>query len=250
MPSAESEIKENFNSFKIKWKTELDNVHRLLGSSETLFLNSYIRLASINAWRELLIKNEVSDEAYRFFCEAQNDGVSSHVLAGLGSWRASLKCLRSCIENVLLCEYYKDHPIELRLWLMGKHRLGFSDTINYFQKHPDIEGATNYLTGLGRLQKEYSILSRAVHGSDFNFRMTAAGGTTNLWSSDNRKLNSWSTRAETLIGINLILLTLHSKALRGASLLGLRQSIGLAINSSTLKSKIKENLGVNLNIVS
>jgi hypothetical protein len=222
-----------------------------LGSSEELFLNSYTRLTSINAWRELLIKNEASDEAYRFFCEAQNDGVSSHVLAGLGSWRASLKCLRSCIENVLFCEYYKDHPIELRLWLLGKHRLGFSETINYFQKHPDVEGIKNDLAGLGRLQKEYSILSRAVHGSDFNFRMTAAGGTTNLWSSDNRKLNSWSTRErETLIGINLILLTLHSKALQGASLLGLRQSIGLIIKSPTLRNAIKAQLGVNLNIIS
>lgn len=177
--------------------------------------------------------------------------MSSHVLAALGSWRESLKCLRSCIENVLFCEYYKDHPIELRLWLAGKHRLAFHEVISYFEKHPDIDENTKDLAGLGRLQKEYSILSRAVHGSGFSFRMTAAGGTTNLWSSDNTKLSSWSTRErQTLVGINLVLLTLRRRSLQGASLLALRQSIGLVIKSPTLRGEIRTRLGVNLDIAS
>lgn len=249
MPSLEEEIKDNFNRFKTKWENELETVRGSLATSEKTFLDSYKRLTSINAWRELLIKNVVSEEAYNFFCEAQNDGVASHVFAGLGAWRAALKCLRSSIENVLFCEYYKDHPIELRLWAKGKHRLGFNEIISYFQKHPDIEGMIDDLAGLERLQKEYSTLSRAVHASDFNFRMTVPGGATNLWSSDNRKLGMWSTRErQTITGINLFLLVLHSKSVQGASLPGLRTSIGLTISSAAIRNKIRTSLNVNLDI--
>ena len=78
-----------------------------------------------------------------------------------------MKCLRSCIENILFCEYYKDHPVELRLWLKGRHRLGFREIMSYFQRHPDVEGTIDDLSGLERLQTEYSILSRAVFWEKF-----------------------------------------------------------------------------------
>ncbi len=248
MLGLEDEVKANFSHFKTKWQDELKIVQSSLASNEGVFLGSYTRLTTMNSWRELLIENEVSEKAYDFFCEAQNDGLLSHVLAGLGSWRSALKCLRSCIENVLFCEYYKDHPIELRQWLNGQHRLGFSELVNYFQKHPDLGGRPQELTGLERLQKEYTILSRAVHASDANLRMTVPGGVTNLWSSDSRRLSSWNTRErQTMTGVNLILLCLHYKRLQGASLPGLRQSIALTITTTTLKNKISTKLGVNLN---
>jgi hypothetical protein len=249
MPAFEEELKHNFDSFTAKWKNELSTIQASLDASAQEFFNSYKRLTSINSWRELLIKNEVSEEPYRFFCEAQNDGVSSHVFARLGSWRAALKCLRSCIENVVLCEYYKDHPIELRLWAKGKHRLGFTEAISYLQKHPDIEGMAHELTGLGRMQKEYSILSRAVHGSAHNFRMTVPGGNTNLWSSESAKLGVWKTREiHTITAINLLLLALHSQSLQGTRLPGLRQSIAVTITSASLRSKIRTRFSVNLDI--
>lgn len=249
MPGFEEEVKQNFDRFTERWKNELSTIQASLDTSEQEFLDSYKRLTSINSWRELLIKNEVSEGSYRFFCEAQNDGVSSHVFARLGSWRAALKCLRSCVENVVFCEYYKDHPIELRLWTKGRHRLGFSEAISYFQKHPDIEGMPDELTGLDRMQKEYSILSSAVHGSANNLRMTVPDGNTNLWSSESAKLGRWRTReTQTIIAVNLLLLTVHSRSLQGASLPGLRKSIAVTITSASLRNKIRTKLSVNLDI--
>ena len=248
MPDLEEEIKNNFDNFTVAWKGELTTIQTALDASEKVYLESYRRLTSINSWRELLVKNVMSDEAYRFFCEAQNDAVTSHVFARLGSWRAALKCLRSCIENILFSEYYKDHPVELRLWLQGMYKLSFTEAISYFQKHPDIEGSAD-LAGLELLQKEYSTLSRAVHGSDSNFRMTGPGGATNLWSCDTTKLGMWSTRERlTITGVNLFLLVLHAKSMQGASLPGLRKSIGLTINSAKKRKEIKKDLRVNLDM--
>lgn len=63
MPTLEGEIKGNFNKFKTKWKSELLAIQGSLAARDQAFLDSYTRLTSINAWRELLIKNEVSEKA-------------------------------------------------------------------------------------------------------------------------------------------------------------------------------------------
>lgn len=251
MPDFEAEIVSNFSNFSTKWQSELSTVQTTLATSEVMYLTSYKRLTSLNAWRELLLRNIISPESYGFFCEAQNDAVSSHVLARLGSWRAASQCLRSCIENVFFCEYYKDHAIELRLWSQGQHRLGFSEMVNYFQKHPDMDNVDSRLSGLDRIQREYTVLSRAVHASTTNFRMTVPDGQTNLWTSDTSKLGAWNTRErQTLTGLNLFLIVLHRTALQGTTLPGLRQAIALIINSSALRHLIQVNLGVNLSTTS
>lgn len=251
MPSFESEVVSNFSSFNTKWKAELSTVQTALDASEAIYLESYKRLTSLNAWRELLLSNIISSEAYGFFYEAQNDAISSHVFARLGSWRAALQCLRSCIENVFFCEYYKDHIVEQRLWSQSQHRLGFNEMLNYFQRHPDIANIESSISGLERIQHEYTVLSRAVHASSTNLRMTVPDGQTNLWTSDISRLGAWNTRErQTLTGLNLVLITLHHIALQGTRLPGLRQAIALIIRSSTLRKSIRVNFGVNLNITS
>lgn len=249
MPSFEDEIANNFSNFKAKWQTELSTVQSALATSEAIYLKSYQRLTSLNAWRELLLENELPSEAHNFFCESQNDAVSSHVFAYLGSWRAALQFLRSCIENVFFCEYYKDHPIELRLWAHGRHQLGFNEMMNYFYKHPDIEGISNNLTGLQLIQREYSVLSRAVHSSATSFRMTVPNGKTNLWTSEVRRLQAWSTREyQTITGINLFLMSIHRDKLQGAKLPGLRKAIGPTIGSTALRKAIRNGIAVNLQV--
>lgn len=162
-----------------------------------------------------------------------------------------MQCLRGCIENVFFCEYYKDHAIELRLWGQGRHRLGFNEMVNYFQKHPDVDNVDSSISGLDRIQREYTILSRAVHASATSFRMTVPDGQTNLWTSDIPRLSAWNTRErQTLTGLNLLLIVLHRTALQGTALPGLRQSIALIVRSNTLRKSIRVNLGVNLNITS
>lgn len=249
MPDLKDEIVSNFNNFHAKWQAELSTVQTTLASSEAIYLDSYRRLISLNAWRELLLKNIMSAEPYGFFCEAQNDAISSHVFARLGSWRAALQCLRSCIENVFFCEYYKDHAIELRLWDQGRHRLSFNEMVNYFQKHPDMDNVDSNISGLDRIQREYTTLSRAVHASTTSYRMTVPDGQTNLWTSDIPRLGAWNTRErQTLTGLNLLLIVLHHTALQGTALPGLRQSIALIVRSNTLRRSIRVNFGVNLNI--
>jgi hypothetical protein len=149
----------------------------------------------------------------------------------------------------MFCQYYKDHPVEMRLWLQGKHRPAFSEIFNYFQKHPDIENLQNDLAGMQGLKTEYETLSRAVHASSSSFRMTSPGGVTNLWSADHIKLNSWLSRERrTITSLNLFLMALNSQALQGAAFPGLRQSISIVIGNRNMRRIIRSNLGINLDI--
>lgn len=246
MREFEQEIAANFRRFETAWPAELELVQSELGNSEEKYLQSYRRLTALNAWRTFVDDN-FAPGARDFFREAHNDAVSSHALARLGSWRAALKAIRSCIENVLYSEYYKDHPVELRLWGQGQHILGFSEVLSYLRRHPDISGLPDDFAGLDRIEKEYATLSRAVHGSATSFRMTTSEGLTNLWSADPTKLGSWSTREKhTLIGLNLLLIALHKNALQGAGLPGLRQAIALTLDSDRQRDGIRDTFGVNL----
>jgi hypothetical protein len=154
----------------------------------------------------------------------------------MGAWRSSLKSLRSCIENVLFAMYYKDHPVELRLWDQGAHRLGFAESVSYFERHPDLTKVTN--RGLDVLSHEYAVLSRAVHASAQSFRMTSDGKTL-LWSGEKSRLGAWATREAAVIkGINLFLIALFRAELQGARKPNLRQAIAFAV-PATLFPKVK-----------
>jgi len=245
--SLQNELRTNYRKFREASRTERNEVESKLEESQEIFLESYKFLASINSWRVLLLKPEISENAYNFFVEAHNDAVSSHAFAQMGSWRAALKFLRSCIENILACEYYKDHPVELSLWAEGRHRISFTDLTSYFQKHPDISSLEDDFASLGDIQKEYSTLSRAVHGSATSFRMTGGHQNTNLWISDKAKLGSWHTRERrTLTSLNFFLIALHQKELQGARLPGLRNAISLVLRSEGYRQKVREQTNINL----
>lgn len=245
MSSLLTEIESNYDMFSQTWRAELLTVNKDLDHHRARFLKSYVRLVSLNAWRSDLLASKISPDSLAFFLEAQNDGLVSHVLAALGSWRSALKSLRSSIENIYQCLYYKDHPVELELWHVGKHRLGFSELNSYLLKHPKFIGVPTTLSGTELIQQEYATLSRAVHGSA-TFRMTQRGTGTNLWSSATAKVGAWETRhAKTLCGINLLLLTIFRDNLQGAALSGLRTAVGLSIPSS-MHSQIKVKLKVTL----
>src|SRR5437867_1900885 len=142
------EIEANFDAFSTQWKAELGAVSAHLANERAYYVSSYIRVASLNAWREALLSGLISSGSLAFFLEAQNDAVISHVLASLGSWRSALKSLRSCIENVCSCLYYKDHPVELELWTAGNHRMDFINLIKYLWRHPELQGVRKSITGL------------------------------------------------------------------------------------------------------
>ena len=197
-------------------------------------MDSYRGVCSLQAWRTSLLAEKIGPEALGFFLEGQNDALTSHVLAQVGAWRSALKALRSCIENVLFCLYYKDDPVELKLWETGKHAMAISALFAYFDKHPLVEGVPDSTNGLAVLKSEYPTLSRAVHGSAASFRMTGSGST-QLWSSDAGSLGSWRTReTSTLTGLNLVLLSLYREELQGARLLNLRKAVSLAIPASNM----------------
>lgn len=240
-----AETESNFRAYTTRWQAGLSEVSAKLDANGHNYLASYRRIISLQAWR-IYLEPAISADSLAFFAEAQNDALSSHVFGRLGSWRVALKCLRSCAENVLFCLYYKDHPIELELWASHKHRLSFADTITYFRKHPLTSSMPDAVTGLATLQKEYTILSAAVHASASKFRMTVDGQMPMLWNSNKSSLGAWSTReGHVLVAINLLLLSLFRDDLKGAKLPNLRKAISLVLGQDRHRG-IRSDLGVRL----
>lgn len=241
------EIEHNYIAFDAKWQDDMMVVSSSLSTHKDKYLTSYKRLTSLQAWRTTVINARVSKESASFFLEAQNDALVSHVFARMGSWRSALKALRSCIENVLFCLYYNDHPVELELWTRHKHKIGFTALCEYFNSHPlVIDIPDPNVVGLNTLIPEYAELSKAVHGSAKAFTMTSGVDATQLWIDKIDSLGAWSAReGKTVLGVNLLLMTLFREELQGAKQESLRKSISLSVSDAKRK-KVKEELKIAL----
>jgi len=238
------ETESNFESFDKDWRTQMTIVSANLANQRAIFLSSYRRIVSLQAWR-LFLESRISDASLRFFLEAQNDALTSHVFANLGSWRSALKALRSCIENVMFCLFYKDHPVEFRLWETGQHKPPISDFMNYLEQHPDRVKVPT-VDPMPHIHTEYSTLSKAVHASAKGFRMTNDVKTTLLWSDSVPSLNQWQTREiAVLTNLNLLLVSHFRNGLTGAGAASLREAVGLAIAVNRYPD-IKAHLSVTL----
>jgi hypothetical protein len=245
MKDLKKEIRIRFEQFEASWQGELQTVAKELGKAEDIYFQSYLQLVSLNAWRTELLANIISADSTSFFLEAQNDGLVSHVFARIGAWRSALKSLRSCLENIAFCLYFKDHPVELTLWKTGKYKPGFASTVEYLGKHPALDGINPSVSGLDIFQREYAILSMAVHGSVL-FQMTAEKGSTSLWTSDLKSLGKWRTRERLVLqSVNLLLATVFREHLQGAQHPQLRKAISFAL-SPAKHTDIKSTLGITL----
>ncbi len=244
--SLKDEIAVNFETFNSVWRQEANATLVALDSKKSIFSESYARITSFQAWRTSVIEPSLDVESAAFFFEAQNDLLVSHCLAHLGSFRQALKSLRSCIENVLFTIYYKDHPVEFQKWEAGAHKLGFSELATYLSSHPKLIGSSETNNGIAQLKEEYSTLSKAVHSSAKQFRMTTDLAENRLWINDGAAVSKWATRENaTIRALNLLLLYFFSSSLQGAANINLRRVIAITL-PKTRFAQIKADLKVNL----
>lgn len=240
------EIESNFATFEAQWPAEFADAQAQLLPSRQHFVDSYVRISSIQAWRTTVLMGTLDEDSEAFFFEGQNDFLISHCLARCGSFRQALKALRSAIENIYFCLYYKDHAVELKKWMLGKHKLGFTELHSYFESHPTVTEHTASPNGLEHIKAEYSTLSKAVHGSAKSFRMTKNLTEIRLWGGEVPEVSQWATREKAVIvNVNLLLLHIFRDQLLGAKNRNLRESIGLVVPKSR-HIAIKAELGVTL----
>jgi hypothetical protein len=245
MSQLQNEIDANHAGFFRAWTVQAAKNWRSLARSD-IYTASYRRLCAIQALKTHLIVPHYRPGSAAFFFEAHNDTLVSHVNASIGAWRSALQALRSCEENVLAAIYYNDHPIELELWGTGKFQISFSDLFKYAEKHPRLSKLGLQVTGLEILHKEYSTLSKAVHASAANFRMTDAISDVLLWNTDPIKLSMWGARERRVIeGASLLMACLHADLLQGTSLTPLRNVLHFSISSNNRK-KLKDAAKVNI----
>lgn len=224
------EVIANYSRFLTDWRSTIVGHIQTITPQHERFSESYLRLITLQAWREGLVEPKLSPDAFRFFQEAQNDGMISHVQASMGSWRVALKALRSLLENTLLALYYADHSIELNRWKNGTFRINMNECLEYFGKHPLFEHVPEGASGMGLLRQQYGKLSEAVHASSDGFRMSAEGEAIRLWLVDEEHESKWSSyERRTLQAVNLILLTFFREQLTGAALPQLRETISFVV---------------------
>ncbi len=244
MPLKE-EIDANYKKFFQSWSKEANGNFEHSKNKEGL-LESYRRLAAFRSLRVNILEGHLLKDAKPFLLEANNDLVTAHVCAHLCAWRSALQFLRSAIENTLRALYYNDHPIELRQWEAGAHKMGFTALATYFQNHPDICDLSKNINGIEILQKEYATLSKAVHASSKLFRMTEGEEGLLLWKRSNEKLSAWSTREKrTIEGLSLLIIALFSEKLTGTKNSATRQVLAFAISASSA-TKIKVALKITI----
>jgi hypothetical protein len=245
MSLLQDEIDANHEAFFKSWTAQAKRNWKVLESDDR-FRISYQRVTALQAIKAHLVVPHYSVPSAAFFIEAHNDALVSHVSASIGSWRLALQALRSSIEHTLCAVYYRDHPIELKLWTMGKFIIGFSDLIKYAEKHPSLASISNQLSGLDTLRSEYATLSKAVHGSAVNFRMTDPASTVLLWSIDPIKAAMWAAREKkTIEAICLIMISLHKELLQGTALTPLRNVLHFSIGAAK-RAKLKAKLRVHI----
>jgi hypothetical protein len=243
MSQLESEIDANYETFFKGWTAQASKNWKSLTKSD-IYKESYRRLCAFQALKAHIVTSHYSKGSAAFFFEAHNDSLVSHVSASIGSWRTALQALRSCEENVLSAIYYNDHPIELELWQTGKFQISFYDLLKYAEKHPRLASFNLQLTGLPSLQNEYTTLSKAVHASAANFRMTDSASNVLLWSDDTVKLSMWATRERKVIeDICLLMTCLHASLLQGTALTPLRNMLHFSITLANRK-RLKQSANV------
>lgn len=246
MPLVTVEVRRNFESFEREWPSKVNEVRAQLGESLEFFELSFGRLTTLNAWRENVIERVESSESAAFFNESQNDALLSHIQARQGGWRLALKCLRSVLENALSFAYYKDHPVELERWEAGKHRLSAHELFDYIAQHPRLQGMPEGVSNLRAASKEYSTLSKAVHGSSSNFRMTQLSAIPAFASSEVPRLSMWSKREKVVLqAVNGMLLCLYAERLKGAAQSALRERIATLFSANS-RELVRRHLGVAL----
>jgi hypothetical protein len=232
-------IRQGFDGLLLAQDSLESTTMQALVPYDATFFRAYGRLLSLNAWRQYLLVAEMGQDALGFFIEAQNDSLVALLLARKGMWRTSLQCLRSAIENIMAALYFRDHPVEYELWKRDEFRIGFAELKRYFEGHPRVGQKHKDLSGLDVLGGQYRVLSKAVHGSGVEFRMTKGVEVPVIFGHEKATVGRWdSNQRAVFLGLNLLLITFFRDQMAGTAHSNIRSALGQVI-SPPMRSKLK-----------
>ncbi len=226
------EIARSYQVFEDNWIDKLNN--RIADTSKPPdFADSYVRAASIQSWKSVL-SNKTPDYCQAYIDEAQNDILSALILARLGSWRLSLKSLRSSLENAAKFIYYKDHSVEELQSRNGSFKFSFSDFLKYLEGFPYEKSVPRQITALPMLRAEYATLSKAVHSSGEKFRMSIRGPLPQMWVDSQIDQNQWIDREKQVLeAINLLFMSFFFSSIEGTKYPDQRIVISKSVRNSS-----------------
>ncbi|MFP9137893.1 hypothetical protein ACLI1C_12010 [Devosia sp. XGJD_8] len=239
------DLQHNYSQFSKNLPSAIEkNVKAFRGNDK--LLDSYARIAAINAMKRDLVEHHLPQGAAHFFYEAHNDALLSHVNASFGSWRPALQSLRSFMENTMSAIFYMDHPVELQKWAEGQYYIAPRDLREYVADHPQLRGLSQELDLKAGLDNEYATLSKAVHASNSLFRMTSEDAKTKFADVDVAELGKWAARERAAVNICMVALTgLMKEHLDGAKQAALRSALSHALLGSSV-SALKKHCDVSI----
>ncbi|MDF3363192.1 hypothetical protein HLM50_19330 [Sulfitobacter sp. Ks41] len=245
MSSIPPEVQENFKKFSEKLPENISASISALMDEKYLPV-SYARLCAMNAFKRDVVPTINQADAKRFFDEAHNDLLTSHVMASIGAWRPALKSLRSFIENSCAAIYFSDHRIELIRWSQGKFRISPRELREYVSDHPCVDKISKDYNIKSKLDTEYSTLSKAVHGSNDLFRMTDSSGGTYMNKPSKAELGKWAKRESEAFDVIMVILCSYFKSeLDGARRPGLRTTLHYCMGRAA-KDTLRSEMGITI----
>lgn len=223
----------NHAAFVLTFSNVIDeNIKQLSG--EDVLVESYARIAAVNAIKVDIVDQYFPAEAAHFFSEAHNDAILSHVNASFGCWRPALQALRSFMENTFSAIYYSEHPVELEKWKHGKFFIQPKHLREYVAEHPKSIALAKALDLKTLLDSEYDTLSKAVHGSNSLFRMTSSDGKIAITKPNTADLGKWAARERATVSLCVtVIAAIMRDHLDGAKLSNLRNALGIAVGSKS-----------------
>lgn len=211
--------------------------------ADSRLLRLYQHALSFESWRKHLLDSKLS-RGLPFWYEAQNDYLLALTHGGQGILRSALQSLRSFLENATGAIYYSEHPVEAKRFELKDFRMTWSETKEYLASYPYSSPKAFRTTLWQVLNKEYSELSRAVHGSAESFRMTAGQQFPTISAATPQAIGAWATRMQAAArAVNLLLLQHFASELEGARLPALREDVSKAL-SATDRSDVRQKLSV------
>lgn len=202
----------------------------------------YSRVAALNATKKII--NDTSDTNI-FLDEALNDMLSSYLLISLGSSRNALTSLRAFVESSIYYFYYKDHHIEFQNWKERNFRIRTKELFAYLLDHPEINtyNLGDFVKGL---EKEYCVLSLAVHGASDKFMMTGQNNFPHIFQNNPTEISKWNTRSKsTFSNVMALLLGLNKEKFLSASHHHEKEIIKLTLGNN-ISSELSTKIGITL----
>lgn len=230
-----SEVRRNAKDFQVNYITKLETNWKVsYDNSRNLYENSYRYGMVFQTLNSIIGKDVLCVELLR---EMQSDSVTSFSQAMLGLYKNAVGTSRNILEHCIGHVFFSVHPIEYEWWNEGEFKLEFLKHLDFIFKIRLFKELNKSMEIKGKLNKEYKVLSKFVHGQGSEHMQSFEA--VYEFGYDRNLLHKWSSHYRNVCKLcTIMLLVYHHKNWHKAT--QLKRDIIMDIFSDTDKEIISD----------